>query len=123
MMRSLALLSCVRAFTAPTKTIAQRALALRAGDAPDDKTLFALGVNASHPAAATRIQALEAAARLSGNVGLSKQEFKVLYKELKLENAKKHFDAAVMLHTNDLIISHEHNNILGFKNRAFGGLN
>ena len=44
MMRSLALLSCVRAFTAP-KTIAQRALALRAGDAPDDKTLFALGVN------------------------------------------------------------------------------
>ena len=44
MMRSLAFLSCVRAFTAP-KTIAQRALALRAGDAPDDKTLFALGVN------------------------------------------------------------------------------
>ena len=45
MMRSLALLASVRAFTAPTKTIAQRALALRAGDAPDDKTLFALGVN------------------------------------------------------------------------------
>ena len=44
MMRSLALLSCVRAFTAPRPSV-QRALALRAGDAPDDKTLFALGVN------------------------------------------------------------------------------
>ena len=44
MMRSLAFLSCVRAFTAP-RTNVQRALALRAGDAPDDKTLFALGVN------------------------------------------------------------------------------
>ena len=44
MMRSLAFLSCVRAFTAP-KAPLKRALALRAGDAPDDKTLFALGVN------------------------------------------------------------------------------
>ena len=44
MMRSLAFLSCVRAFTAPRPSV-QRALALRAGDAPDDKTLFALGVN------------------------------------------------------------------------------
>ena len=44
MMRSLALLSCVRAFTAP-KAPLKRALALRAGDAPDDKTLFGLGVN------------------------------------------------------------------------------